>query len=92
MIDGNKKPSMGYIYEATDRAKEAIAKSFLNKEENYEEVIKHIDTRWKCQLKPKIYYSNPFIEDCRSDEFEWISRMVPDLATLRQDSYPTKFI
>ena len=40
---------MGYIYEVMDKAKEAIAKSFLNKE-NYEDVFKYVDTRWKCQL------------------------------------------
>lgn len=28
IIDGEKKPPMGYIYEAMDRAKEAIQKSF----------------------------------------------------------------
>ena len=33
-----------------DRAREAIAKSFLNKEENYEEELKYIDTKWESQL------------------------------------------
>jgi len=40
MVDGDKKQSMGYIYEAKDRAKEAIAKSFLKKEKNYEDAFK----------------------------------------------------
>ena len=45
MVDGDKKPHMGYIYETMDRAKEAIAKSFSNNEENYEEPFKYIDKR-----------------------------------------------
>lgn len=95
MVDGDRKPPMGYIYEAMDRAKEAIAKSFLNKEENNEEAFKYIDTRWECQLhqplhaaghylNPEIYYSNPSIEDCSEvmeGLFDCISRMIPDLGT-----------
>ena len=45
MVDGDKKPPMGYIYEAMDRAKEVIAQSFSNKEENYEEAFNYIDKR-----------------------------------------------
>jgi len=46
MVDEDKKSSKGYIYEAMNRTKEAIAKSFfLNKEENYEDACKYIDTR-----------------------------------------------
>ena len=94
MVDGDKKPSMVYIYEAMDRAKEAITMSFLNKEENYEDAFKYIDTRWECQLhqplhaaghylNPEIYYSNPSIEDCSevmTDLCDCISRLVPKLA------------
>ncbi|XP_058006708.1 uncharacterized protein LOC110645315 [Hevea brasiliensis] len=38
LIDGEKRPAMGYIYEAMDRAKEAIAKSFGKKEEKYKAI------------------------------------------------------
>jgi len=96
MVDGDKKPPMGYIYEAMDRATEVIAKSFSNKEENYEEAFKYIDKRWECQLHQplhaaghylnmKIYYSNPSIEDCSEvmkGLFDCIVRMVPNLQTL----------
>ncbi|XP_076933536.1 uncharacterized protein LOC143599474 [Bidens hawaiensis] len=34
LVDGERKPPMGYIYEAMDRAKENIAASFKNKQEN----------------------------------------------------------
>jgi len=86
---------MDYIYETMSRAKEAIAKSFSNKEKNYEEAIKYIDKRWECQLhqplhtaghylNPKIYYSNPSIEDCSAvmkGLFDYIARMTPNLET-----------
>ena len=78
-----------------DRAKEAIAKSFSNKGENYEEAYKYIDKRWECQLhqplhatghylNPKNYYSNPSIEDCSEvmkGLFDCISRMVLNMET-----------
>ena len=48
MVDGEKKPPMGYIYAAMDRAKEAIAKNFKGKKEKYEKVFEMIDKRWDC--------------------------------------------
>ncbi|KAJ9552901.1 hypothetical protein OSB04_016946 [Centaurea solstitialis] len=52
LVDGEKKPAMGYIYEAMDRAKEAIAKSFNNIEDKNGEgifgmdlCIQHRDTK-----------------------------------------------
>ncbi|XP_057791194.1 uncharacterized protein LOC131008327 [Salvia miltiorrhiza] len=50
LVDGEKKPAMGYIYEAMEKAKEAIAKSFQNNESRYKEVFAIIDNRWDCQL------------------------------------------
>ena len=44
-MDGEKKPPMGYIYEAMDRAKKAIAKSFNDREEKYKDVFTIIDKR-----------------------------------------------
>ena len=43
LADGENRPTMGYIYEAMDRAKETIAKSCLEREEKYDEVFKIID-------------------------------------------------
>ncbi|XP_074291203.1 uncharacterized protein LOC141617974 [Silene latifolia] len=43
MVDGDKKPTMGYIYETMDRAKEAIANSFGNKEDEYTDAFEMID-------------------------------------------------
>ncbi|WOH11920.1 hypothetical protein DCAR_0831416 [Daucus carota subsp. sativus] len=76
LVDGERKPAMGYIYEAMDRAKEAIQKSFNFNEKKYVEVFKIIDKRWDVQLhqplhaaayylNPEFYYGNPNIEKDR---------------------------
>ncbi|XP_028108499.1 uncharacterized protein LOC114307307 [Camellia sinensis] len=53
LVDTEKKPPMGYIYEAMDRAKECIASSFDHKEEKYNEIFEIIDKRWDVQyLRP----------------------------------------
>ena len=63
LVDGEKKPAMGYIYEAMDTAKEAIIKAFNEKKEKYNEVFKIIDDRWESQLHRPLhaagYYLNP---------------------------------
>ncbi|XP_057984783.1 uncharacterized protein LOC110670460 [Hevea brasiliensis] len=43
LVDDEKMPAMGYIYEAMDRAKEAIAKSFDENEEKYRTIFEIID-------------------------------------------------
>ncbi|GMP56541.1 hypothetical protein CsSME_00020983 [Camellia sinensis var. sinensis] len=85
-----KKPAMGYIYEAMDRAKESIAKSFNEKEEKYKNIFEIIDNRWNIQLhqplhaaghflNPEFFYSNPSIEhdtEIMSGLFKCVSRLV----------------
>ena len=46
LVDVEKKPPMGYIYEAMDRAKEAIAHGFRGVQKHYEKVFQIIDARW----------------------------------------------
>ena len=43
LVDVEKKPPMGYIYEAMDRAKEAIAHGFRGVKKQYEKVYKIIE-------------------------------------------------
>ena len=45
-VDKEKKLVMEYIYEAMDRTKEAIEKSFNEREEKYKEIFEIIDQRW----------------------------------------------
>ncbi|XP_070008994.1 uncharacterized protein [Nicotiana sylvestris] len=49
LVDGEQKPSMGYLYEAMDRAKETIQASFSD-EQKYAKVFQIIDARWDEQL------------------------------------------
>ncbi|XP_058008124.1 uncharacterized protein LOC110665045 [Hevea brasiliensis] len=63
LVDNEKKPAMGYIYEAMDRAKEAIANSLNDNEEKYKSIFEIIDARWSLQLhRPlhaAVYFLNP---------------------------------
>ncbi|XP_059661220.1 uncharacterized protein LOC132307463 isoform X3 [Cornus florida] len=93
LVDGEKKPPMGYIYAAMDRAKEAIAKSFGEVEDKYKDIFEIIDKRWNIQLhrplhaagyylNPGYFYSNPKIEedeDIANDLYACIARLVPDV-------------
>ncbi|XP_015932601.1 uncharacterized protein LOC107458900 [Arachis duranensis] len=94
LVDGEKKPPMGYIYEAMEKAKECIMKAFLNDESKYNDVFKIIDNRWNCRLhrplhaaghflNPELFYDNPRIEldlEVTKGWFECITRLVPSQA------------
>eukprot|EP00253_Pinus_taeda_P014305 PITA_14305 len=64
MVDSDT-PSMGIVYEGMDCAKEAIAKSFNNEENEYIAIWEMIDERWKmlhsslhaaaCYLDPRLF-------------------------------------
>ena len=91
LVDGEKKPAMGYIYEAMDRAKEAISKAFNENAAKYNEVFEIIDKRWNCQLHHPLhaagYFLNPeffyYNESIEMDEevikglYDCIERLVP---------------
>lgn len=91
LVDSEKKPAMGYIYEAMEKAKEAIMKSFDENESKYKEVFEIIDNRWTCQLhrplhaaghflNPEYFYSNPAIEfdfEVTNGLYACIERLVP---------------
>ncbi|KAI3730392.1 hypothetical protein L1987_61562 [Smallanthus sonchifolius] len=95
IVDGDKKPAMGYIYEAMTRAKDAIAASFLNRKDEYKKAFEIIDKRWECQLhrplhaagfflNPEFYYDN--IEKAKSGPvmrgmIACIGRLVADIKT-----------
>ncbi|XP_020997317.2 uncharacterized protein LOC107485690 [Arachis duranensis] len=94
LVDGEKKPPMGYIYEAMEKAKECIMKAFLNDESKYNDVFKIIDNRWNCRLhrplhaaghflNPELFYDNPRIKldlEVTKGWFECITRLVPSQA------------
>lgn len=45
LVDNERKPAMGYLYEAMDRVKETIMKYFNEDDKIYKEVFKIIDDR-----------------------------------------------
>lgn len=62
MVDGEKKPATRYIYEAMDKAKVAIVKTFNGKKDKYKDSFEIIDKHWDCQLHqplPDGYFLNP---------------------------------
>ena len=52
---------MGYIYEAMDRAKEAIMKAFNENELKYKEIFDIIDERWEDQLHQPLHVAGHFL-------------------------------
>ncbi|XLT32750.1 hypothetical protein HN873_064042, partial [Arachis hypogaea] len=93
LVDGEKKPPMGYIYEAMEKAKEYIIKIFSNDESKYIDVFKIIDNRWNFQLhhlldatghflNPELFYDNARIElnlEVTKGWFECITTLVPSI-------------
>ncbi|XP_060196903.1 uncharacterized protein LOC132626153 isoform X2 [Lycium barbarum] len=93
LVDGEKKPSMGYIYEAMDRAKEAIEKGFHGDRKQYEKVFEIIDLRWTDQLhrplhaaghvlNPGMFYTNYQNKTLSTEVWkgyrECVDKMVPN--------------
>ncbi|XP_023904991.2 uncharacterized protein LOC112016725 [Quercus suber] len=87
LVDNERKPAMGYIHEAMDRAKEAIIKAFNENEERYSNIFKIIDERWECQLhwplhaashflNLEYFYFDPKIEK-NEELYACIERLVP---------------
>ncbi|KAL2963744.1 hypothetical protein AAZX31_17G218300 [Glycine max] len=91
LVDGERKPAMGYIYEAMDKAKKTIIKSFNNNESKYKDVFAIIDKRWNCQLhrplhvaahflNPEFFYDNTDLEfdfEVTNGLFECIKKLIP---------------
>ncbi len=50
LVNSEKMPTMRYTYEAMDKAKEAIMKSFGDNEGKYNAIFEIIDKRWQNQL------------------------------------------
>nr|XP_016454406.1 PREDICTED: uncharacterized protein LOC107778630 [Nicotiana tabacum] len=92
LVDGEQRPPMGYLYEAIDRAKEAIQASFSD-QRKYKRVFEIIDKRWDSKLhsplhaaglvlNPELFYDNE--ERILGDEplwngyYECIEKLIPE--------------
>ncbi|KAL2337368.1 hypothetical protein Fmac_011814 [Flemingia macrophylla] len=91
LVDNEKKPAMGYIYEAMERAKETIQKSFNHDEEKYKEIFAIIDRRWDYQLRhplhaagyylnPEFYYKNPTKVDADDEVVDGLYKCIERLS------------
>jgi len=90
-MDGERKATMGYIYETMEKVKETIVKSFNKDESKYNDVFIIIDNRWTCQLhRPlhtvghllnlEFFYSNLKMEydlEVTNGLYDCIRRLVP---------------
>ncbi|KAF3780840.1 hypothetical protein EJ110_NYTH38321 [Nymphaea thermarum] len=65
LVDSEDRPSIGYLYESMDRAKEAIRDNMKGKKKLYMPIWKIIDERWSGQLHRPLhataYYLNPAV-------------------------------
>nr|XP_016452134.1 PREDICTED: uncharacterized protein LOC107776735 isoform X2 [Nicotiana tabacum] len=92
LVDGEQRPPMGYLYEAMDKAKEAIQVSFSD-QRKYKRVFEIIDKRWDSKLhsplhaaglvlNPELFYDNE--ERILGDEplwngyYECIEKLIPE--------------
>ncbi|GKU96674.1 hypothetical protein SLEP1_g9886 [Rubroshorea leprosula] len=91
LVDNEEKPSMGYLYEAIDKAKETIKKNFNNRLSQYMPYIKVIDARWDkqlysplhsagCFLNPGIYFRLGFNKQTAITRglFNTLTTLIPD--------------
>ena len=94
---GEKRPATGYIYEAMDRAKETIARTFNHSEDQYQRGFEIIDERWNCQLhqplhaaghflNPEFQFKGPEVncEEVMTGLYNTIERLVPKVTTQDQ--------
>ncbi|XP_051121242.1 uncharacterized protein LOC127244787 isoform X2 [Andrographis paniculata] len=89
IVTSEKRPSMGYVYAGLYRAKEAIKKELVRKEE-YSVYWNIIDRRWELQRHPLLaagFYLNPkFFFSLEGDAhlhirslvYDCIEKLVPD--------------
>ncbi|PHT78203.1 hypothetical protein T459_16255 [Capsicum annuum] len=54
-MDGEKRPSMGYMLEAMDKVKETVQRGFDGVSRHYEKVLEIIDSRLIDQLKRPLH-------------------------------------
>ncbi|XP_052736558.1 uncharacterized protein LOC108336843 [Vigna angularis] len=95
LVDSDVKPTMGFIYEEMDCAKEKIKSNFNNIKKSYEEVWRIIDARWDNQLHRPLhaaaYYLNPHFHyepnfrcegggEVKEGLYICMRRLIPDMA------------
>lgn len=93
-LDREDKPSIGYIYDAIEKAKRSIVAAFDDKESDYTPYLEVIDRIWQeefhsplhaaaCYLNPSSYYSPGFSSNkvIQKGLLDCIETLVPDVNT-----------
>lgn len=88
IVDEDEKPSMGYVYEAMQRAKNAIKEMFRNRKSRYKPYTDIIKARWDRQLKHNLhaaaYFLNPaFLYDEKFCEKKRVIKALIDLFDIK---------
>lgn len=105
LVDKERKPPMGYIYKAMNRAKKTIIRSFNENEEKYKETFKIIDKRREIQFYGPLHVVGYFLNlkffchksemglntDVISDFNKCILRLTRDLQT-RKNCKRSEFV
>ncbi|KAK2370307.1 hypothetical protein QL285_083366 [Trifolium repens] len=55
IVDGDDRPSLGYVYDGMFRAKKAIKKIFMNKKSLYKPYTRIIKQRWDKHLRQQLH-------------------------------------
>ncbi|KAK2991264.1 hypothetical protein RJ640_023678 [Escallonia rubra] len=61
LTEGDEKPSIGYLYEAIDKAKETIKSNLKNRLSLYMQVLRVIDARWDKQISSPLHSAGCFL-------------------------------
>jgi hypothetical protein len=84
IVDGDERPSMGYVYDGMQRAKNAIKAMFRNRKSSYKPYTDIIKARWDKHLKRELhaaaYFFNPAFQ--YSGDFNDKSRVTEALVKL----------
>lgn len=73
-VDGDKMPSMGWVYGDLENTKEEIKLAVKGEEKKYLPIWKIIDKRWDDKLKGPLhragYFLNPYFYYAKKEEIE----------------------
>ncbi|XP_066399708.1 uncharacterized protein [Miscanthus floridulus] len=64
LVDSNEKPSMGYLYDAMEKAKESIRARMMHKACLYGPYVRVIDARMEKQLHSPLHAAGCFFNPC----------------------------
>lgn len=81
IVDGDEKPSMGYVYEGMQRAKNAIKTMLQKKKDLYKPYTEIIKARWDRHLKRDLHAAAYFLNPAFSydEKFQEKNRVVQAL-------------